>query len=63
MALIHQNLYQENNLTGVDVADYIDQLTRNLFHSCNINPEQVKLDIQSNQGTAITLTTPNYKTV
>lgn len=48
MALIHQNLYQEENLTGIDVADYINKLTDNLFQSYNIHGNRIKLikDIQ-----------------
>ena len=43
MSLIHQNLYQEDNLTGIDVQHYIEQLTDNLFHSYNIQKESIKL--------------------
>ncbi len=43
MALIHQNLYQEDNLTGIDVTDYIGKLCSNLFESYNIHPEKIKL--------------------
>ena len=49
MALIHQNLYQEDNLTGIDVNDYISKLCENLFESYNIHPTRIKLikEIQS----------------
>lgn len=43
MALIHQNLYQEDNLTGIDVQDYIEKLCDNLFASYNIHPGEIKL--------------------
>lgn len=43
MALIHQNLYQEDNLTGIDVQDYIKKLCDNLFASYNIRPGEIKL--------------------
>ena len=43
MALIHQNLYRDDDLTSVDVRDYIDKLTQSLFHSYNINKERVNL--------------------
>ena len=43
MALIHQNLYQENDLTGIDVQDYIGKLCSNLFTSYNIQQEKIKL--------------------
>ncbi|MBK8501511.1 MAG: sensor histidine kinase [Saprospiraceae bacterium] len=47
MALIHQNLYQEDNLTGVGIKNYFVKLIRNLFDSYNIRNESVslKLDI------------------
>lgn len=43
MALIHQNLYQESNLTGIDVQDYIGKLCDNLFSTYNIRPGKIKL--------------------
>ena len=46
MALIHQNLYQDKNLTGVAVKDYFIKLIRNLFDSYNIKPDQVKLGLE-----------------
>lgn len=47
MALIHQNLYQEENLTGVEVKEYFVKLIRNLFDSYNIRQGAIdlKLDI------------------
>ncbi len=44
MALIHQNLYEENNLTGIEVKQYFDKLTRSLFHSYNISPHRIRLE-------------------
>jgi two-component sensor histidine kinase len=48
MALIHQNLYQDDNLTGIDIRAYFEKLTQNLFDSYNISPDTIKLkmDIQ-----------------
>ena len=43
MSLIHQNLYQEDNLMEVDVKDYISKLADNLFQSYNIQPGKIKL--------------------
>lgn len=43
MALIHQNLYQEDNLTGVDVKEYIEKLTRSLISSYNIQDGEIEL--------------------
>jgi len=44
MALIHQNLYQEENLTGVEVKDYFDKLITSLFDSYNIVDDQISLE-------------------
>lgn len=43
MSLIHQNLYQEDNLTGIEIQDYISKLCDNLFHSYNIQHNKIKL--------------------
>lgn len=43
MALIHQNLYDDDNLMGVDVKDYIEKLVQSLFTSYNIQEEKIKL--------------------
>jgi two-component sensor histidine kinase len=42
MSLIHQNLYQHENLMGMDVGLYIEQLSKNLFESYTINPDRIK---------------------
>lgn len=44
MALIHQNLYQEQNLTGIEVKKYLEVLIKNLFASYNISPDRIKLE-------------------
>ena len=46
MALIHQNLYQEDNLTGIYAADYVPKLIETLFHSYNIRPGRIELSTQ-----------------
>ncbi len=48
MALIHEKLYQSNNLARVDFADYLNSLTRNLFDSYNVNPHAIALNLQVN---------------
>ena len=45
MALIHQNLYQEENLLGLNVKEYFEKLIRSLFHSYNINPDKIQLEL------------------
>ncbi len=44
MALIHQNLYQEDNLMGIEIQSYFDKLTKSLFDSYNISPERIQLE-------------------
>jgi len=46
MAIIHQNLYQEDNLLGVSVKEYIEKLSKSLFHSYNIDPDRIDLETQ-----------------
>lgn len=43
MALIHQNLYQKDNLTGIEMQSYFEKLISSLFNSYNISPERIKL--------------------
>ena len=45
MSLIHQNLYQEDNLTGVDVKDYFEKLTRHLFDSYKVSKDNIDLQL------------------
>jgi len=44
MSLIHQDLYQKENLTGIRMQVYLDRLIRNLFDTYNISPERIKLE-------------------
>lgn len=44
MALIHQNLYREDNLTGVDASAYISKLVENLFETYNVNANQITFE-------------------
>jgi two-component sensor histidine kinase len=43
MALIHQNLYQEEHLTGVNSKEYIDRLCRSLLASYSLGQDKIKL--------------------
>lgn len=51
MAMIHQDLYQGENLTNVSVPVYMEKLVGNLFASYNISPDKVllKMDIDDLQ--------------
>lgn len=46
MALIHQNLYSEDNLTGINVKSYFEKLIAGLFESYNIKEEEIQLELQ-----------------
>lgn len=45
MALIHQNLYQEGNLTGVKLKPYFEKLCKNLFDSYALTSDNISLDL------------------
>ncbi len=49
MSLIHQNLYQKDNLTGIEMQDYLLKLSNNLFNTYSLDQDaiSVKTDIQS----------------
>jgi two-component sensor histidine kinase/tetratricopeptide (TPR) repeat protein len=44
MALIHKNLYQEENLVGVDAAEYIDKLTASLMANYQIGEQEILVE-------------------
>jgi two-component sensor histidine kinase len=46
MALIHQNLYQGEHLTGIEVGPYFEKVVRGLFNSYNISPDQISMSLE-----------------
>jgi len=44
MALLHENLYQDDNFTGVNIQKYFDRLIDGLFSTLNISPDEIKLE-------------------
>ncbi len=49
MALIHQKLYQKDNLTGIEMEDYVQNLVESLFVSYGINFNQVNFSCDINK--------------
>lgn len=45
MALIHQSLYQKDNLIGIEVKTYFEKLIHELFHTYKVDHDQIKLKI------------------
>lgn len=45
MALIHQNLYRDDDLVNIEVKEYIEQLSNYLFHSYNIHQQRIALEL------------------
>jgi PAS domain S-box-containing protein len=45
MALIHEKLYRSQDLSSIDFADYIKNLSRDILHSYGINPHIIELEI------------------
>ena len=46
MALIHQNLYREDNISGVNMKSYIPLLADNIFNSYNIQGDKIKIEYE-----------------
>lgn len=46
MALIHQKLYQNNNLLGVEIIDYIKNLTATLKDAYGIESDRISIDYE-----------------
>lgn len=44
MALIHQNLYQQDRMVAVETGDYIERLVRSLLSSYKIGEQEVKIE-------------------
>jgi PAS domain S-box-containing protein len=49
MALVHQKLYQSNDLTNIDFHDYIRQLLFHLFHVYQAKSDKIRLNIRADE--------------
>lgn len=45
MAIVHEKLYQSDNLSRIDFSEYLKSLTRSLFQMFGVNPGMVRLKI------------------
>ncbi len=45
MALIHQKLYQEDSLSGIDIGNYTRNLIESLQASYSIDPDKIKTEV------------------
>lgn len=43
MALIHEDLYQENNLSGIFMPDYLGKLAHDIFRIYNVASDRIRL--------------------
>jgi PAS domain S-box-containing protein len=46
MSLIHESLYQSEDLARIDFAGYVRTLTRDLFRSYSVGPNDIKLNME-----------------
>ena len=51
MAFVHQRLYQHDNLKKINFGDYPETLASDIFKSYVINPDQITLDIDTEDVT------------
>lgn len=47
IALIHEKLYQSNELSRIDFSEYIQRLSSYLFYTYNVNSRLIRLKIQA----------------
>ena len=45
IALIHENLYQTNNISQINFAEYVQQLVVNLFYAYGVNSSVISLKV------------------
>ena len=46
IALIHENLYQSDDLTNINFANYVKNLIDDLFNSYGVDPEKIQINMQ-----------------
>jgi PAS domain S-box-containing protein len=45
IALIHENLYQSEDLTNINFANYVQNLINDLFHSYGVDPDKIQINM------------------
>ncbi len=51
IALVHQNLYQTDNLTTIEIKSYLDMLTQNIRHSYANKEQDIALNLDVDDST------------
>ena len=46
MALIHQDLYNRENIIGISVKDYIEKLAKELFYTYKITNDRIRFELE-----------------
>jgi len=46
IALIHENLYQSEDLTNINFASYVKNLIADLFHSYGVDPSEIQMNME-----------------
>jgi two-component sensor histidine kinase len=46
MALIHQNLYEDQNMAAIKVQPYFEKLIHSLYHSYRISEDNIALELE-----------------
>jgi Signal transduction histidine kinase len=46
IALIHENLYQSEDLTNINFASYLKNLIDDLFHSYGVDPDKIQITME-----------------
>ena len=46
IALIHENLYQSEDLTNINFASYVKNLIDDLFHSYGVDPSKIQMNME-----------------
>jgi len=44
MAIVHEKLYQSNNISKIDFSEYLSDLVTSLFYSYNIQPNKISIE-------------------